>query len=214
VLPYHIFINLPRLSITEIFIHNQNNLPMKKFNLSLLLVILPCFLVFISSCKKDKTTTPPLAIGQAYQGGIIFYLDASLLHGMICASQDQTVGIAWQPDPVGSTSVRATAVGTGQQNTTNLVNQLGTGTYAAKLCDDLVLNGYSDWYLPSRDELILMYTNLATIGLGGFNTSMGVYYWSSSEIDEQDVWGQSFTQHDAWVLNKLYRCPVRAVRSF
>ena len=87
-----------------------------------------------------------------------------------------------------------TAIGTGKTNTQLLVNAMDdetytssygsgkTGNYAAKLCDDLTYTvkgiTYSDWFLPSRDELNLMYKQLKANGLGGFANS---YYWSSSE---------------------------------
>ena len=83
-----------------------------------------------------------------------------------------------------------TFIGSGRINTQMLVEAMGNetyssisgagknGNYAAKLCYDYVLNGYDDWFLPSRDELNLIYNNLYKAGLGGF---VSLYYWSSSE---------------------------------
>ena len=118
-----------------------------------------------------------------------------------------------------------TAVGTGKKNTELLVKAMGksaytdsiradtTSVYAAKLCSDLVFNGFDDWFLPSMDELNLMYTNLEKAGRGGFASD---YYWSSSEgnYDARGAWVQSFSSvlqiND--IRYRSYR--VRPVRAF
>jgi hypothetical protein len=81
---------------------------------------------------------------------------------------------------------------------------------AARLCGDLVLGGYSDWYLPSKDELHQLYIN--RVAIGGFASS---YYWSSTEGDSSNAWFQNFS--DGGQFNdrdKLQYFPVRAVRAF
>jgi hypothetical protein len=105
-------------------------------------------------------------------------------------------------------------IGDGQANTTTIVNELGNngGTdYAAKLADDLVHNGYSDWFLPSRDELDLMYENLHQQGLGGF---AAVAYWSSSELSSNSAWAQNFSTGNQGSGNKNFDYRVRAARAF
>ncbi len=88
---------------------------------------------------------------------------------------DNATDIIWWSDTYVITG--ATSVTDGKTNTTTIVNTLGDGNYAAKICNDLVAFGYSDWYLPSRDELIRMEENKSEIG--GFDTEKG--YWSSTE---------------------------------
>ncbi len=57
------------------------------------------------------------------------------------------------------------------------------------MADDLVLDGYSDWFLPSRDELTLAFNNLAAQGLGGFASAE---YWASTESEPTRAWTNSF----------------------
>ena len=112
--------------------------------------------------------------------------------------------------------VTETGIGTGQSNTTAIVGIQGTESdYAAPLCDALVVenNGvtYSDWFLPSKDELNLMYTNLKVFGVGGFADS---YYWSSFEFDRRFAWFQSFDSGNQYAENKSPNRSAWAVRAF
>jgi hypothetical protein len=81
---------------------------------------------------------------------------------------------------------------------------------AASVCDNLVSGGYTDWYLPSKDELDMMYVNLHLQGLGNFN----IYYWSSTEDDSDNAWGQNFGNGHRRNDYKYYPSDVRAVRAF
>ena len=130
--------------------------------------------------------------GTGLAGGYIFYDKGSYSDGwryLEAAPNDlsKTYEYGGYGTTIGNTS---TAVGTGKSNTEAIVKKLGNGTYAAKACSDYTYNGYDDWFLPSKDELNLMYTNLHKKGLGNFSDS---YYWSSSEISDSDAWNQLFS---------------------
>jgi hypothetical protein len=153
-------------------------------------------------------TTMSFAIGQAYGGGIIFYLDGTGQHGLISATSDQNPRPQWG---CYGTSIpgTSTAIGTGQANTTLIVNGCSEAGRAARICNDLVLGGYDDWFLPSKDELNLMYAQKAAIG--GFHNN---YYWSSSEYSANYAWDMNFTDGAQYPSSKVDADYVRAVRAF
>ena len=154
-----------------------------------------------------------LAIGQSYQGGVIAYIFktgdagyvASQTHGIIAAPSDQSTSIPWATKS--SNAITGIAIGTGNANTSLIVGKLGVGSYAAKLCYDLTLGGYSDWYLPSQAEFLAIYQNSAQIG--GLSGS----YWTSTS---SGVGGGAikFEYSDFWWESINIPLRVRAVRSF
>jgi hypothetical protein len=152
---------------------------------------------------KGGSASNAFYIGQSYGGGIIFYIDGTGKHGLIAAIDHPPIFAAWGCilTLIGGTS---TAIGTGQANTSAIIGGCGEASTAARICDDLVRNGFSDWFLPSRDELV----QAALLGEFG-----GAYdYWSSSEYDGGNAMGCS-SGGSTINLRKddgAYVCPVRA----
>lgn len=123
------------------------------------------------------TITAALAIGDSYGGGKVAYIFvngdtgyvAGETHGLIAATEDQSTGIIWAiagkqeiAVPGGAT---ATAIGTGKANTDAIIAQNGAvSTYAAGLARAYNGGGYSDWYLPGKDELNKLYLNRSAVG--------------------------------------------------
>jgi hypothetical protein len=113
----------------------------------------------------------------------------------------------------------STAWGYGKVNTQTIVRVLsvaGDTGFAAQICANLNYGGFNDWYLPSKDELNLMYLNIRQKGLGGFSRRS---YWSSSQYDYKHAWFQNFDdgkQDTGHVLldSKADVRYVRAVRAF
>ena len=155
---------------------------------------------------------------QQLPGGIIAYIlqpgdpgyVAGAWHGLIAASSDQSTSAIWGCYLTAIPGADGTAIGTGNQNTIDIMAGCSTAGIAARLCGDLVLNGYSDWYLPSKDELNKLFVNRVAIGV----PSAG-YYWSSSEANSNGAWYQYFYDGgQGFILGKYSTLHVRAVRAF
>lgn len=158
--------------------------------------------------------TAVTSVGEYYAGGYVFYVDGTGQHGLVADSTDLSSGVDW--GVAGTTGASGTAVGTGENNTNIIAAYYPGGSYAANLCYNSTRGGYSDWFLPSKDELDLIYQNLAKNGIGGY--SFPSYYWSSSECAFNEAWGQYFysTSSGNWYdVNKTVSTyQVRAVREF
>ncbi|MBT3612137.1 MAG: DUF1566 domain-containing protein, partial [Flavobacteriales bacterium] len=163
--------------------------------------------VYISTCS--------LQIGQTYQGGIIFYLDGNG-GGLICDIQD-LADAEWGCVGTDISGADGDSIGTGSQNTIDILAGCTTTGIAADICANLTLNGYSDWFLPSKDELNQMYLNIGqgnALGLGNIGGFSSNNYWSSSEYNATKSKRQDFFngyQGDSYKSDTLH---VRAVRAF
>jgi len=162
-------------------------------------------------------TTLAFALYQSYGGGIIFYLDGTGQHGLISATSDQSTGAEWgcYGAVIGGTSK---AFGTGATNTEKIVAGCGESGFAAKICYNLVLGGFNDWFLPSYEELDLMYENLKAHSYGNFANDV---YWSSSEGggwgSNENAYSYDFLNGGGWTYGYNYKYSllhVRAIRAF
>lgn len=168
------------------------------------------FLLFLcaalSSCEK-------IEVGEKYQGGIIFYVDQTGKHGLIASESDQSPGIMWHNGFNTTTNATGLDIGDGQDNTNSIVFYQGAGSYAAYLCDQLIIDGYDDWYLPSRAELIELYNKRNQVK----NFTVDGLYWSSTEYNFSLAVMIGFSESYGameYFSNKSSTYRVRAIRKF
>ena len=162
-------------------------------------------------------------VGMQADGGIVFYVDSAGERGLIAALEDLG-SFEWGCYEESVNGADGTSIGTGYQNTIDIVNQ-GCSTYyggisAAQAASDAEINGYSDWYIPSRDELLEMYYTIGIGGsegnLGGFDTDASPYYWSSSESSNYGASLVDFRNSDGYTAygSKDETESVRPIRAF
>jgi hypothetical protein len=171
-------------------------------------------------------------------GGIVFYVDLTAPAGsnyleVACAGwSDGTCGGTDLNDPTAAwgcvsqeiNGANGTVIGTGEQNTIDIVNDCATAGIAASLASNLILNSQTDWFLPSKDELNALcawaynypicYGNNsdgATLTYGGFLTDI---YWSSSESSGAYAWHQNFYGGQAIHTKSDRGYHIRPVRAF
>ena len=160
-------------------------------------------------------------VGEELDGGVVFHVYRDSLgeeHGLICSIINQT--ISSQYSSIANALAGANSYWNGPSNTTLLKTQGGiSGTGAWKYADDYSHGGFTDWYLPSIDELSLLCNNrynvnktLSTI-VGSTQLNFFVY-WSSTETDFDQAYAFRFEQGDSYTDNKIDTFAVRAVRQF
>jgi DUF1680 family protein len=172
------------------------------------------------SVWQSRAEFTPGAIGPA--GGFVFYVnphaEADGWRYLEAAPVDLSAGARWGCFRRVIPGAKGTAVGTGKQNTQDILAACTDRETAADLCANYRVNGIGGWFLPSRDELALMYRNLKAAGTGDFRAD-GVAdnfsYWASTE-DTADMaahidFADSGRQHSD---DKDFPRRVRAVRAF
>ena len=184
-----------------------------------------------SQIRADIPDITIYSVGDFAQGGVVFWVDETGQQGLVAAKDDQSqsTGFSWNAGTYGYTHANGDGLFAGEANTSKIIAaHVAIGddgsTYAARICNELQLTEggktYGDWYLPSLEEVNLMYINKASIdataianGGSGFADE---YYWSSSEYDFGNAWVQHlFYGSQTWPAKVFFEgIYVRAVRAF
>jgi hypothetical protein len=168
-----------------------------------------------------KVATKEYAVGDTGPaGGVIFYDDEAdgtddipgVRYLEAAPADTSWEEIQWGEKGIDIPGADKTAIGTGMQNTEDLIRHQGADSeYAAAYCAGLVIGEYDDWYMPSKDELDLLVEDLYKNGFGDFEP---YYHWSSSERSDVNAWGQHFFNSVQSSYPKRLPYRVRPVRAF
>ena len=191
---------------------------MKTISITLLLVIMV-------GCSKGKEDPAPqkVSLGDRMEGGYVFYIDSTGKHGLIVAEKDLPQRLMWQSCPanIAGTSME---VGTGKANTEIIVTAIKRGSCAntelaaALACDDLVIEGHSDWFLPSWKEMATLRQFLFDYRdkTQAYILSMD-FYWTSTQVDASRAYfypGSNASAFGIYDRDKTDYWAVRPMRAF
>ena len=187
----------------------------------------------LASAVSNSITPQVPQLGDFYGGGVIYYLFvdgeigyvAGETHGLIAAVEDQSSGIQWHNGISVFAGAADQSIGAGSANTDAIILAHAQGapetSYAAGLARDYNGGGYTDWFLPSRNEAYQMFINKALINNtaaanSGSDLTEDAYYWSSSEKNNNVTlaWFFEISNGGSGVVSKGTTYNVRAVRAF
>jgi hypothetical protein len=192
-------------------------------------------LVCLYGCKKNDSVSVPTnpvsppnrpAIGSLNYGGVVFYIlksgdvgyDPNVWHGLVFANT-RIENKYWGCYDVFIPNANSTLLGDGKLNTLNISKSCPGLNYAASYCQNLVVNGYDDWYLPTKDELQEIHKNresLQSMPYTSFPTNHP--YASSSQIDNKTFHSIRFGKADLQWFSNIKSAPyyvsVIPIRSF
>ncbi len=169
-------------------------------------------------------------VGEFYGGGIVFYVSkdtSGAEHGLIVTTTDLSTACIWSNVALTLIGPEAESTTNGRANTAAIIEQEGHKRSAALLCDTSTIGGQTDWYLPSMQEMNILWNNLYTInkvliGDGKDETTPleQAAYWTSTE-DEATTFAWYFGMYDsgpdgdtAGTSYKSEMYHVRAIRAF
>jgi len=176
---------------------------------------------------EEVNNTARHYVGELWGGGLVYHVYNNGQNGLIVSPDNLATinGLTWHGS-AGFVLTGAQSYGDGASNTDTIVSVLGAGNYPAYLCDTLSVNGFTDWYLPSKSEMLHLlgtfyivesiYANdsdpntnsLIEDNIDGFSG-----YWSSSEVNQYEAEYIYFNGPDqGGTKDRPYR--VRAIRKF
>jgi hypothetical protein len=170
----------------------------------------------VANMIAEVLPTPAAQIGEFRDGGVVFWVDGSGQHGLVCDIQD--LGLAEWGCSGTLVGAQGTSLSSGAQNTIDILTGCSTVGIAADLCANSTAQGYSDWFLPSKDALDAMYDNQSDINFtsifNGGSACNNYWYWSSSEHTANASYIRGFHNTLTYNDGKVGLYTVRAIRVF
>lgn len=193
-------------------------------------------LTMTNTAIQQKINSLPLVthqIGEIFQGGMVFYVDATQQHGLIVSLVDVGEPLEWRNGDGGDriTNAHGQGLGSGETNTRLVISEQTIdqqdGDFAAlRAANYAVLTDgitpcsehfapnkicYGGWYLPSSYELILLHNAIKKLGETGFSSNA---YWSSTEWNTTQAVSVDFTNGEPQIQDKFIPSSIRAIHNF
>jgi hypothetical protein len=183
--------------------------------------------IFLSKNGGNVKLPSSHYVGELYGGGVVFYVDRTGKHGLVCSMIDiSATASIWWNNATNLIGINAQSYWNGQGNSDAIMTQ--SSISAAKLCDNYTNSNYgtgvySDWYLPSKGELEFLWQNFSLVqkslesdGNSATTAILISYYWSSTEFNGSYAW--AYNLYDSFTWFKGYKDSssfmVRAVRAY
>ena len=147
---------------------------------------------------------------KSYAGGYIFHLETNGT-GMVVGKTDLSSTVSWGCNASIINGADGSLVGTGMANSDSITSQCSDLNTAAVVCYNSSSEGFTDWYLPSQDELSKVYNFVHNKGVGNFEPN---FYWTSTQISSSTAQHVLFTNGSVSFSTKSNSHFVRAVRNF
>lgn len=183
--------------------------------------------------KIDALPIVTHQVGEIFQGGMVFYVDATQQHGLIVSLTDLGLPIEWRNGEGGDrvTNAQGQGFGSGETNTRLVISEqtidqqdgdfaalraanyavLADGTTPCPATLTASQTCYGGWYLPSVYELVLLHSALKPLGLSALQDTP---YWSSTELNTTQALSVDFLSGEFKVQDKAFASAVRAIHSF
>ena len=149
-------------------------------------------------------------VGESYGGGIVFYVNHGGKHGIVTSTVDRSTRIRRQNEISTASNAVTDGIDAGKFNTERISAIKGAEDDDVQIYFNYRDSYYSDWYLPSKYELSLLYLNRAVLG-GYADFAKG---WSSTEDSRVNAWFTSFATGGTFTNGKDDVVFVRVHRRF
>ncbi len=168
-------------------------------------------------CEKTVPfVVPDLVVGQPYQGGYIVHINGNGTSGYILADKDASSSITWCKPGSDFCDSLMYGLNDGEAGTNQLVQMMGSGSYAAKVCQDFSYGGYSDWYLPSHYEWNLVLKKMYNWNILMKPLDLYGSFWSCSPSGTTQATRDFYTQSSSGSgpISRSASIQARAMRKF
>ena len=163
-------------------------------------------------------------VGDFIFGGVVFWIDSSGEHGLVCDTVDISTSSQWYNGVYRVTNATGDGIGAGSMNTHLIIAQQTndgiSGSFAALKSLSLTNRHDHGWYVPSKSELDLIFRHKSKINatiaqIGGDIIGSGpLWYWSSTEADQNNAWRQIFSGGIQSTTSKEQSGYVRLISKF